>query len=284
VKPSAPRPGLSRSQSENRGRKSIGRGAMVNQPAVTRPLPPARNGTGMDAGRNPVRTSGRVSPLKKQHRTSLASIPESAARLESRASVKFYIGADGRAHAEVTHPPGDAGLKSRGPGSHTSADAQPWDEDDDSSSTDDEPIIIPSRNNSFNSSFALPDPRRPVGSIFHPSRRSISDRSTSTLATSDAANAAGNDAESEAETVMDEDADQGGADAANELLKVKENRQQGPNLFSSSKSQHLFATSGGGFYGSTISPTRTDSGNTTDEPGVRCVCHRNEMTGFLVQW
>ena len=284
VKPSAPRPGLSRSQSENRGRKSIGRGAMVNQPAVTRTLPPARNGSGMEASRNPVRTSGRVSPLKKQHRTSLASIPESAARLESRASVKFYIGADGRAHAEVTHPPGDAGPKSRGPGSHTSADAQQWDEEDDSSSTDDEPIIIPSRNNSFNSSFALPDPRRPVGSIFHPSRRSISDRSTSTLATSDAANAAGNDAESEAETVMDEDADQGGADAANELLKVKENRQQGPNLFSGSKSQRLFATSGGGFHGNTISPTRTDSGNTTDEPGVRCVCHRNEMTGFLVQW
>lgn len=284
VKPSAGRPGLGRSQSETRGRKSIGRGAIVNQPSTLRPMPPARNGSGMDAGRSSARSSGRVSPLKKQHRLSLASIPESASRPGSRASVNFYIGADGRAHAEPTHPAGDAKPKSRGPGSHTSADAQPWDDEYDSSSTDDEPIIIPSRNNSFNASFALPDPRRPVGSIFHPSRRSISDRSTSTLAASDAANAALIDAESEAETVMNDGADQDRADAANELLKVKENRQQGQNLFPSTKSQRFFAISGGGLHGNSISPTRTDSGSTTDEPGVRCICHRNEIVGFLVQW
>ena len=283
VKPSTNRPGLARSQSETRGRKSIARGAIVNQPSTFRPLPPARKGPGIDAGRNSARPSGRISPLKKQHRLSLASIPESVSRPGSRASVKFYIGADGRAHAEATHAIGDTEPKSRGPRSHSSGDAQQWDEEYDSSSTDDEPIIIPSRNNSFNASFALPDPRRPVGSIFHTSRRSISDRSTGTLTNSEAHNAVFNDVESEAETVMNE-GDQDGADAANELLRVKENRQQGPNVFSTTKSQRFYAISGGGFHGNSISPTRTDSGNTTDESGVRCVCHRNEITGFLVQW
>ncbi|KAL6870067.1 hypothetical protein ACO1O0_001402 [Amphichorda felina] len=278
VKPSAARPGLGRSQSESRGRKSIGRGAIVNPPSTFRPVPPARNGSGLDSGRNPVRLSGRVSPLKKQHRLSLASIPESASRPGSRASVKFYIGADGRAHAEAAHAPGDSELTPRGPRSHTSGDAQQWDDEYDSSSTDDEPIIIPSRNNSFNASFALPDPRRPVGSIFHSSRRSVSDKSTSTLTNSDAHNGVYNDVESEAETVMNEGLDQDGADAANELLRVKENRQQGPNIFSTTKSQRFFAVSGGGLHGNSISQTRRD------EPGVRCVCHRNEMTGFLVQW
>jgi hypothetical protein len=274
VKPSA-RPGLSRSQSENRGRKSIGRTTVVNQ--STRPTAPVRNPSGVDANRLP--RSGRVSPLKRQGcLSSLASIPESANRPGSRASVNFFIGADGRAHAEAAHM-GDrrgsrAGSRSR------SSNGQP-EEDDSESSSDDEPIIIPSRNASFNTSFALPDPRKPVGSIFHPARRSISDKSTSTLTVSDSAGLM-NDAASEAETVMNE-AEQEGGNAANELLRVRENRQTLSGSFSGLKSQRLFGLPGNA-HGSSISPTRTDSGNTTDEPGVRCVCHKNDFTGFLVQW
>ena len=281
---SASRPGLTRSQSETRGRKSAGRGALVTQPSATRMVPNVRNSQGADAGRSLGRSSGRISPLKKQNRLSgLASIPESASRPGSRASVKFYIGEDGRAHAEATNPLNALESKFDAPRSFTTSDLQQWDDDLDGSSSDDEPIIIPSRNTSFNASFALPDPRRPVGSIFHPSRRSISDKSTSTLTTSDVPVGIGNDAESEAETVMN-DGDDDGGDAASELLRVKENRQQRSNQFTRMKSQRLFPTGGNGFHVNSISPTRTDSGNTTDGPEVRCVCHRNDFTGFLVQW
>lgn len=275
IKPSTARPGLSRSQSDNRGRKPIGRNTIVNQ--SSRPIAPGRNIPSMDANRAP--RSGRVSPLKRQNRLSgLASIPESANRPGSRASVKFYIGADGRAHAEAITEgdrPGSTGeSRSRSSDGHL-------EEEESESSSDDEPIIIPSRNTSFNASFALPDPRKPVGSIFHPSRRSISDRSTSTITASDSTHNI-NDAASEAETVMNE-GDQEGGNAANELLKVRENRQHLSASFSGLKSQRLFGLAGGA-HGNSISPTRTDSGNTTDEPGVRCVCHRNDFTGFLVQW
>lgn len=275
IKSFSARPGLSRSQSENRGKKPIGRNTVVNQSA--RPIAPARNAPSLDASRLP--RSGRVSPMKRQHRLSgLASIPESANHAGSRASVKFYIGADGRAHAEAAGSGGRPG--SNGGSRSRSSDGQPEDEDSESSS-DDEPIIIPSRSTSFNTSFALPDPRKPVGSIFHPSRRSISDRSTSTIAASDGTQNI-SDAASEADTIMDA-GDQEGGNAANELLKVRENRQHLSNSFSGLKSQRLFGLPGGA-HGNSISPTRTDSGNTTDEPGVRCVCHRNEFTGFLVQW
>ena len=274
IKPSAARPGLSRSMSDNRGRRPLGRNAVVMQ--SSRSIAPARQIPGTDA--RGLSRSGRISPLKKQNRQSgLASIPESANRPGSRASVKFYIGADGRAHAEAA---GAGGRPASNGGSRSRSSGTPEDEESESSS-DDEPIIIPSRNASFNASFALPDPRKPVGSIFHPSRRSISDRSASTITASETSHNI-NDAASEAETVLNEGEQEGG-DAANELLKVRENRQHLGSSFSGLKSQRLFGIPGG-THGNSISPTRTDSGNTTDEPGVRCVCHRNDFTGFLVQW
>ncbi|KAG9257228.1 uncharacterized protein F5Z01DRAFT_633994 [Emericellopsis atlantica] len=278
VKPSMPRPGLSRSQSENRGRRPNGKGAIVSQPMAPRPLPPSRSVPGLDMGRA-MKTSGRVSPLKKQNRMSgLASIPESASRPSSRASVKFYIGADGRAHAQAAHSTVGPSESYTGPAARSSGQ---WDDGSEgSSSEDDEPIIIPSRNTSFNASFALPDPRRPVGSIFHPARRSISDKSTSTFAAS--ADGGNNDMESEAETIMNDTPEHNGGDAASELLRVKENRQLMANQFSSAKAQRYFGM-GQGTKSTSISPCRTDSGNTTDEPGVRCVCHNTEFIGFLVQ-
>ncbi|KAF4121132.1 hypothetical protein GMORB2_2094 [Geosmithia morbida] len=262
LKPQAapPRPGLPRSQSDTRGKRSFARvsNAVDQQQqqqttSVTRNVPSLDLGLGR--GHAVPSSSGAVSPLKRQHRlSSLASIPESISRPSSRASVKFYIGADGRAHAEATPhenpnpqlvlPAASASRKP--PPSRSSVEVQQWDEDYDSSSTDDEPIVIPSRANSFNSSFALPDPRRPVGSIFHPSassRRRVSDRSNgsgSTVGPSDLHhNGDGNggsnvlpflyqDESDDAETVMNDVQD--GPDAVSELLRVKENRQMSASM------------------------------------------------------
>lgn len=292
LKPSSARPGLSRSQSENHGRRPFARGAhAATQPPGSRPSAVVRNGASMvDLGRPPAWSARAPSPLKKQNRLSgLASIPESSPRRGSRASVKFYIGADGRAHAEAAESAGEEdqqpGRARVVPRPRSSADLQQWDDEYDSSSTDDDPIIIPTRNNSFNKSFALPDPKRPVGSIFHPSRRSISDRSTSTGAGSDSQNLAPNDGDSDAETVMHDGSDPRGPDAARELLKVKESRQQRPaGPLSSSKSRRFFSLTGRSIPGSSVSPTRPGTGTTSDEPNVRCVCHRSEILGFLVQW
>lgn len=287
IKPSV-RPGLGRSMSENRGKKARGRPLPALAPAA-RPVPQAK-GSGVDAGRPAPRPSGRTSPLKHQHRlSSLASIPEAEMRPRSRASVKFTIDSHGRARAETTVMPDDMELEGGLPRSRSARDlSRPhdWESSDDESSTDDEPIIIPSRNTSFNASFALPDPRKPVGSIFHSSRRSISDRSTSsTQATVDGQGLPFNDGESEAETVMNEQQNQGG-DATSELRKVVEDRQKRSNQMSG-RSQR-FSNSFGGFNGSTISPTSlAGSIYTSDGQGVRCVCNRNngdESDGFMVQW
>lgn len=293
------RPGLPRSQSDVRGRRPVSRPAMTTKNAVP----------SLDLSRVHTAPPATVSPLKKQqHRlSSLASIPESIPRPSSRASVKFYIGADGRAHAEAAEQPNlppqagpsvPAAKKNRSP-SRSSVEINQWDEDYDSSSSDDEPIVIPSRTNSFTSlpshshsssaSFALPDPRRPVGSIFHPpsSKRG-------TVGPSDLHNNMlprdmlrdGGDMSDDAETVMNDVQNDDGADAVSELLRVKENRQQAGG--GSSKSQRFFSSSASamyarGGYSNSVSPTRPGTANTMDG-SVRCVCGRNDVPGFLVQW
>ena len=281
---SSARPGLGRSYSENHGRKAFGRGPLPTLAPAARPsAPQVNNGPSISAGRSGGRSSGRVSPSKTMLRlSSLASIPEMSPQYRPRTSVRFTIDAQGRARAETTVVGEGSGPDRSFPRGKSSRDAsasRSWDSSDDDSSTDDEPIIIPSRNNSFNASFALPDPRKPVGSIFHSSRRSISDRSASNSA---------NDAESEAETVVNERQSQGG-DATSELRKVLEDRQKRSNLVGNARSHRRVSTGlGRNFSGGIISPTSlTESSYGSDGHGVRCVCDKtsaDEEDGFMLLW
>ncbi|UNI14013.1 hypothetical protein JDV02_000697 [Purpureocillium takamizusanense] len=281
IKTSAARPGLGRSYSENRGKRALGRGSLPTLAPAARPVLQAGSGTSMPAARSGGRSSGRVSPSKTMPRiSSLASIPETSPQHRPRTSVRFTIDAQGRARAETTVIGESASVGRRVPRSKSSRDVSSSlslhsSEDDDS--TDDEPIIIPSRNNSFNASFALPDPRKPVGSIFHSSRRSISDRSASNSA---------NDAESEAETVVNERQSKGG-DATSELRKVVEDRQKRSSRMESVRSQRFVSTNLGHYTGGIISPTSlTESSYGPESQGVRCVCDStapDEAGGFMVQ-
>lgn len=284
IKPSSGRPGLTRSFSENRGRKPIGRGPPLNPISASRPISQSSSGSAIDTNRG--RPSGRISPLKMQQRLSgLASIPESASRLGPRPTVKFTIDSRGRARAERATAPGDVdpAIAMARPRSALHSDV---DDELDESSSDDEPIIIPSRNTSFNASFALPDPRKPIGSIFHSSRRSVSDRSTSTVTASEAANGI-NDVESEAETIMNDGQEQGG-DATSELLKVMEDRQKRSTLTASGRAARLLSINPGALHDSSISPhDLAKSRYTTQTHQIRCTCNRNggdENDGFMIQW
>ncbi|VUC33315.1 unnamed protein product [Clonostachys rosea] len=279
VKPVPARPNLGRSQSENRGRRSIARGPVVNQNAVARPNSQTRSGSGIESARPSTRASGRVSPLKRHRLSGLTSIPESASRGLSSASIRFTIDSNGRARAEAAHSIYDH--RSNSARSRSSDGSQSWNESGDESSSDDEPIIIPSRTSSFNTSFALPDPLKPVGSIFHSSRRSISDRSTSTVNAPDTPDILiAHDAESEAETLMHDPHDQEG-DAASELLKLIENRRN--------RSGHLVGAGANRLSASHIgrrSNSRSPA-SLNDIMEIRCVCHRNgtdENDGYMVRW
>jgi hypothetical protein len=123
-----------------------------------------------------------------------------------------------------------------------------------------------------------------VGSIFHSSRRSISERSASSA---DGQGASINDGESEAETVMNEHSDKNG-DAASELRKVVEDRQKRSSQSSNAPSQRFVPVTSQSMRGSFIAPSgRTDSSMVADGHSVRCVCNRNgsgEEDGYMVQW
>ncbi|KAG5978772.1 hypothetical protein E4U55_005964 [Claviceps digitariae] len=274
------RPGLGRSVSEGRRKKPVRRGSLpLLAPAAVRstsaPEFPVSNSTG--------RLPGRVSPFKSVPRlASLASIPETSPHLVPRASVRLFIDAHGRARAETTMGGGSA-LMARSRSSQDLAIGRGYNpsvESEDSDDTDDEPIIIPSRNSSFNTSFALPDPRKPVGSIFHSSRRRKSKRSSRNLA---------NDGESEAETLVDEKSGDVG-DATSELRKVvKDRRKRHLRLATSRRvlQRPLNTSNLGLFPGGIVSPTSmTESSYGPDSYGVRCVCNHNktnEEEGFMVQ-
>lgn len=167
-----------------------------------------------------------------------------------------------------------------------SASRRSWESSDDDSSTDEEPIIIPSRTGSFNASFALPDPRKPVGSIFHSGRRSISDRSRSASTPSLVTPTEG---DSDPETIM-ADHPEGGGDAASELRKVVEDRQKRSMLMENVRSQQriLGPSSSGNFQASSISPpiSMADSTYRMNGHRIRCVCRRNEAdeeNGYMLQ-
>ncbi|KAG6002419.1 hypothetical protein E4U54_000890, partial [Claviceps lovelessii] len=276
------RPGLGRSASDGRRKKPVRRGSLpLLAPAAVR----SASAPGFPASHSSGRLPGRVSPFKgvSHHLASLASIPEiSPHRLRPRTSVRLFIDAHGRARTETTMGGGSALMaRSRssqdpavGRGYCSSLDGEHSDD------TDDEPIIIPSRNSSFNASFALPDPRKPVGSIFHSSTRGISHRSCNN------SNSA-NEGESEAETLVDEKSGRVG-DATSELRKVVQDRQKRSlRLGTSRRFLHrpLNTTNLGNFAGGIISPTSlTESSYGPDTYGVRCVCNSSKTDdgeGFM---
>jgi hypothetical protein len=257
IKPSMPRPGLGRSFSENRGRKSAIRNQIATQSASSRPNAQARTGMSKDGTQIMPRPSGRTSPLKSlQHVSSLAAIPESASRPRPRSTnIQFCI-VGGRAEARLIP---ESPEPQRHLGSHSlgeSGDVQFVVSDDESS--DDEEILIPSRNVSF----ALPDPRKPVGSIY----------------------AHDDDTESEAETIMNEAPEQQGSihgDAVSELRKVLQNRQR--QVMHASNSQPLgFQTVGsGGLHHGGLANLPVGGRD------IRCVCSRGSAekdAGYLIQW
>lgn len=289
------RPGLGRSFSENRGKRvqHQNRPVLPKLAPAARPASQASNGANTnDPPRPMVRSTGRTSPLKSQHRlASLASIPEAPLQHpRTRTSVRFTIDAHGRARAETTVLSSETDMDGIVRHRQTSRDRSrrsDWGSSDDDSSTDDEPIIIPSRNNSFNASFALPDPLRPVGSIFHSSRRSISDRSTSSFGGLDGPGSH-HEGESEAETVMTDRQDKVG-DAASELRKVIEDRQKRSGQMGNGRSHRLFQSSSlGSFRGDTASPSNlAESSLMADRQSIRCVCSRKGADGgdsYMVQW
>lgn len=188
TKSSAAKPGLARSFSESArpGKRTVGGGrpllptlapapVAVHQPS----LPPnATSQSNALSQSKIVRSGGRRSPVKSSHHhrlSSLTSIPENTIRTQARqrsaklASVKFVIDEDGRARTETVVDDDDdlepVFPSSNQPGSQRSSWAglpvkPDVDEEECSSSSDDEPIIIPSRNTSFN----FPEPPRSSGS------------------------------------------------------------------------------------------------------------------------
>ncbi|EJP68891.1 PHD-finger domain-containing protein [Beauveria bassiana ARSEF 2860] len=266
---------------------SQGRGKLIRSNTLPTLAPAARSmaqvaGGSADGGRPMARPSGRISPAKNQRRlSSLASIRETSTAVQ-RAPVRFTIDARGRARAETTMM-GQSSMTQSLPRSKSNRDLpsrSTWDASSDDESEDEDPIIIPSRTNSFSASFALPDPRKPVGSIFHRPRRSTSDRSSSS-----AGGEIGhpNGDESEAETILNEQRGRGG-DAASELVKLVESRQK---RLSQPNMPGRLLTNLGDFRSDTVSPSSlAESGYGTDAQGVRCVCKRSgsSKNAFMVQW
>ncbi|KAI3336483.1 Isocitrate/isopropylmalate dehydrogenase-domain-containing protein [Xylariaceae sp. AK1471] len=281
------RPGLLRSASETRGRKPVSRtGTLSNLAPAIRNGPPANSTRSASQG---SRTSGRTSPLKIHQRlSSLSSIPEHSGP-RTRTSVRFTIDSRGRARAETTViADGDqqtpTSRRRRGEDRRKEWESS----EDESSSTDDEPIIIPSRN----SSFALPEPRRPAYSRpSHTSQRSFSEQSTSSLGIYYAEpSSSQGDVESDAETVMNiAVSNKNRGDAMSELRKVREDRQKRVPALNTS---HHFTSSSSFGANSILSPTSlgesaaatpsTDRGNQ-----IRCVCNTTlsqiNGDGYMVQ-
>jgi hypothetical protein len=337
TKHSVVKPGLSRSFSESSkpGRRAAGGGrpllptlapapVAVNQPSVA-PCVSSQN----NASTHPrsVRSGGRRSPVKSSHHhrlSSLTSIPENRMQARQRsaklASVKFVIGEDGRARTETVVDDEDdlepviAGSNqlgsqrsSWGPG----CPAKPDDDDDEfSSSSDDEPIIIPSRNTSFD----FPEPPRNLSSSFsrpptaagnmsqNRRQRSVSERSSFS-----SSSFRRNPRHGPATSVVDQmEIDQqeapppstrpstGGSlgDAAAELRKVM---QAGTSKRPGLSAQPASSASGGlqrltpgqRSSSSTISATPSPTHNPS-QGQVRCVCNRPEaeVDGLLhlIKW
>ena len=288
---------LSRSFSENRGKKAIGRPSLPTLAPAPRPQSELVSNAGVSANRpvisQPQRPSGRISPSKNSHHhhrlSSLSSIPETSGP-QMRTQAKFTIDANGRARVETTvvvvdEPPPSARKRHS---SYSITSRQQWDssDNDDSSSTDDEPIIIPSRTTSF----ALPDPRKPTTTHpFHNPQRSVSERSTTSYTSFQGATQNGGDSDGET-VVNDLTPTRKGSlpgDAASELRKLRETRQR---QWSTSKQKQFVS---GHYPGHPATSPTTLSEASLPTPttgsrrrGVRCVCNRAEASrnDLLVKW
>ncbi|KAK4242606.1 putative 3-isopropylmalate protein [Achaetomium macrosporum] len=227
----AGRPGLSRSFSENRGKKTLGRPSLP--PLAPRPRSQLVSNAGVNANKpvisQPQRPSGRSSPSKSQHHhrlSSLSSIPETVSP-QMRTQATFTIDANGRARVETTvvvdQPPPSVRKRHSAYAAPPRRDHWASSDEDDSSSTDDEPIIIPSRNTSF----ALPAPPKPAMlHTFHNSQRSISERSSTSYTSFQGASL--EDGDSDGETVVNDltPTRRASGNALSELQKLRETRQK----------------------------------------------------------
>ncbi|KAL2164533.1 hypothetical protein VTH06DRAFT_3749 [Thermothelomyces fergusii] len=278
------RPGLSRSSSESRGKKTLGRPALP--PLAPRPRSQLVSDAGIKATKpavsQPQRPSGRSSPSKGAHHRpnhhglpGLSPIRETPGP-EMRTQAKFTIDANGRARVETTvivvEQPSPSVAKRHS--SYSATSRQQWDssDDGDSSSTDDEPIIIPSRNTSF----ALPDPRKPT--TIHPfhnaQRRSVDERSSTSYTSSHGPSQEAGD--SDGETVVHEltPTRRASGDALSELQKLREMRQRQSNARPKRFGPGHYAA-----HPSTSPTTTSESSLRTPTTGartrgIRCVCNR----------
>ncbi|KAJ1335084.1 PHD-finger [Microdochium nivale] len=279
------RPGISRSMSENRGRKTLGRSATLPTlaPASRSMAPPPQqsqqNITRPSAANS--RSSGRVSPLKHNRRlSSLASIPESVIP-RTRTAVKFTIDSRGRARAETTTVvvgKGKANDDDRAPRAARALDpsrknrspSKSWASGEDDSSSDDEPIIIPSRS----SSFMMPEHPRPKSTdMYHLSQRSTSENSNSTLGIYFNEQQQDGGGDSDAETVLNaSEIGRPVGDAASELRKVVQTRHKHMSVDTSRPFIPIPSHGGGA-----VSPTKLGDASlptpSSDRGShVRCVC------------
>ena len=307
---------LSRSLSENRGKKTTATARPSLPPLAPAPRPQSQlmSSAGMGVNRPimphppqrphvarslPPKTSSSNSSSSGHHHhrlPSLTSIPEASPGPQMRTQAKFTIDENGRAHVEtivvVNEPP---------PSTHKrhSIYALPrrprpeWDSSDDesSSSTDDEPIIIPSRN----ASFALPDPRKPSAiRSFQSSQKSMSERSVSSASFSSCASFSNSSSrpgsqrrggtanDSDEETVVnDTTPTRSNGNALSELQKLRESRQRQQQLVSASKQNQFSSAS---YLGQLLasSPAKLSETNLpTPTTGsrrqrIRCVCNRSD--------
>ncbi|KAH6624937.1 hypothetical protein B0J18DRAFT_444793 [Chaetomium sp. MPI-SDFR-AT-0129] len=282
----AGRPGLSRSFSENKGKKTgVARPSLPT--LAPRPRAQLVSNAGVNANKpivsQPNRPNGRSSPVKSMHHhhrlSSLTSIPEAASSPEMRTQATFMIDANGRARVETTVVVVDepARSPSKRHSSYSMKSRQQWNssDDEDSSSSDDEPIIIPSRN----ASFALPDPRKPTTiHPFHNSQRSVSEHSTTSYASFQGGGS--QDAgDSDGETVVNEATPtrKASGDALSELRKLREARQKqasaNPKRYISSSHYPGHPSTSPTTLSESSLPTPTAE---TRVRGVRCVCNRTE--------
>ena len=182
-------------------------------------------------------------------------------------------------------------------GSQTSRKTQDASSSDDSSADDNDPILIPSRNASFSLDslvypsgkrekiHALPDSRKPTGSIFQEDRRWMLDISADRPNTRDSIVG-----DSDAETVTADDHQRGHGDAVTELQLLKaarEERSRGRaerNRLRIETNRRRRSMQGGSGVPWT---TTTGSARPGPDPMLRCLCDNNGIRredGFMVQW
>jgi hypothetical protein len=232
--------------------------------------------------------TGQSSPIRRQRPSSLTSIPESLIP-RPRTEVIFTIDSKGKARTETVV----VGPASK-PRVGTSSLNEEWESSQYESSSDEEPIILPSRNSSFN----LPSqPKGPKLARFETSNQGPDGRRPSTAAngysqSETSSQPSLHEVESEAETVMEED--DGSGDATRELRKVLESRKKlqlnsrhhryGAGISPRGSVQYVNYSSSANLSPTTITDpdgaTPTSSGTGT----TRCVCNNTDSEGFMIQW